>query len=212
LIEGLEHGPAAVLGFAAMLALELVPGQVVKSWCGIVKRPRSPLPSHKQRRKFRLARRAMGMKFTGLAVLTFLAALHAGGARASGDPVFGFWLSENQRAVIEIVPCGESACGKTVWLQEPLNGDGQPKTDDNNTDEELRGRMLCGVELISNFQNVKPGAWSGGAVYSPRDGKTYAASMELRGDDTLELRGYLLLPLFGQTQVWTREPGDRGGC
>jgi uncharacterized protein (DUF2147 family) len=155
------------------------------------------------------------MKYIGLAVLTLLAALYtgyAGGARASGDPVFGFWLSENQRAVIEIVPCGKLACGNTVWLQEPLNGDGQPKTDNNNTDEELRGRKLCGIELISNFQSVKPGAWSGGTVYSPRDGKTYAASMELRGDDTLELRGYLLLPLFSQTQVWTREAGDRGGC
>jgi hypothetical protein len=39
LIEGLEHDPAAVLGFAAMLALELAPGQVVKSWCGFAKLP-----------------------------------------------------------------------------------------------------------------------------------------------------------------------------
>lgn len=152
------------------------------------------------------------MKITGLTVLTLLVALHAGGSRASGDPVFGFWLIENQRAVIEIVPCGEEACGKTVWLQEPLNRDGQPKTDSNNTDEKLRGRMLCGIELIGNFQRVKPGAWSGGYIYSPRNGQTYSASMELNDNDKLELRGYLLLPLLGQTQIWTREAGDRGGC
>lgn len=152
------------------------------------------------------------MKIAVLMVLALLAPLHTGGARASNDPVFGYWLSENERAIIEIMPCGEKACGNTVWLQEPLNGEGQPKTDSNNTNEKLRGRPLCGIRLISNFQSVNPGAWSGGSIYSPRDGRTYSASMELRGNDTLELRGYLALPLFGKTQVWTREDGNRGGC
>jgi uncharacterized protein (DUF2147 family) len=152
------------------------------------------------------------MKITGLTVLTLLAALHAGGAWASGDTVFGFWLSENKRAVIKIEPCANQVCGNVVWLQEPLNRDGQPKTDSNNTEEKLRDRLLCGIGLISNFQSVKPGAWSGGSIYSPRDGQTYSASMELSDNDTLELRGYFLLPLFGKTQVWTREASDRGGC
>ena len=152
------------------------------------------------------------MKFTGLASLALLAALHAGGVRASGDSVFGFWLIENQRSIIEIVPCGDSACGKIVWLKEPLGDDGQPKIDSLNGDDELRGRALCGIELIDGFRHSDPGKWSGGSIYSPRDGNTYSASMKLRDDGTLKLRGYLLLPLFGGSQVWTRETGDRGGC
>jgi hypothetical protein len=47
--------------------------------------------------------------------------------------------------------------------------------------------------------------------YNPRDGRTYSASMELGGDNTLELRGYLVLPVFGQSEVWMVN-GDRGGC
>ena len=152
------------------------------------------------------------MKITGLTGLALLAALHAGGVRASGDPLFGFWLVKNQRSIIEIVPCGDSACGNIVWMKEPLGDDGQPKIDDLNGDDELRGRALCGMELIGGFRNDGPGRWLGGSIYNPRDGKTYSASMKLRNDGTLRLRGYLLLPLFGKSQVWTRETGDRGGC
>jgi uncharacterized protein (DUF2147 family) len=152
------------------------------------------------------------VKIAGSTTLALLAALHVGGARAAADPVFGFWLVGNQRSVIEIVPCGENACGKIVWLKEPLDKAGQPKTDKLNSDEELRGRSLCGIEMINKFRRSTPGAWSDGSIYSPRDGKTYSASMELRDDGTLKLRGYVLLPLFGKSQVWTRETGDRGGC
>jgi len=152
------------------------------------------------------------MKITGLASLALLAVLHAGGARAASDPVFGFWLIETRRSIIEIVPCGDSACGKIVWLKEPLDDDGQPKTDHRNGDDDSRGRPLCGIEMISGFSSDDPGSWADGSIYSPNEGKTYSASMEVRDDDTLKLRGYVLLPLFGKSQVWTRETGDRGGC
>ena len=152
------------------------------------------------------------MKITGLTCLALLAALHAGGVNASSDPVFGFWLVENQRSIIEIAPCGESACGTIVWLKEPLDDDGQPKADHLNSGDDLRNRPLCGIEMISGFRSVDPGTWSDGSIYSPRDGKTYSASMEVRDDGTLKLRGYVLFPLFGKTQVWTREAGDRDGC
>ena len=156
------------------------------------------------------------MKIISLTIMALLAALHAGGARASDNAEFGaefgFWLVENQRAIIEIVPCGDRACGNIVWLLEPLDDTGQPKIDHNNIDEELRRRPLCGIALIGKFRNTGSGIWSGGSIYSPRDGQTYSAAMELGDDNTLKLRGYLLLPLFGQTQVWTRVADDRGGC
>jgi uncharacterized protein (DUF2147 family) len=68
------------------------------------------------------------------------------------------------------------------------------------------------MEMINGFRNDDPGKWSDGSIYSPREGKTYSASIKLRDDGTLKLRGYVLLPLFGKSQVWTRETGDRGGC
>jgi uncharacterized protein (DUF2147 family) len=76
----------------------------------------------------------------------------------------------------------------------------------------LRGQPLCGLELIGGFRNASPGIWSGGSIYNPKEGQTYFASMKLRDDGTLKLRGYVLLPLFGKSQIWTREASDRGGC
>jgi uncharacterized protein (DUF2147 family) len=152
------------------------------------------------------------MKITGLTGFVLLAALHAGGACAADDAVFGFWMVENKGAIIEIVPCDGKACGNIVWLLEPLDDSARPKIDSNNTDEGLRQRPLCGISLIRKFKNAGLGVWSGGSIYSPRNGQTYSASMELRNNGTLKLRGYLILPLFGKSQTWTRMADDRGGC
>ena len=53
--------------------------------------------------------------------------------------------------------------------------------------------------------------WEGGWIYNPRDGKTYRSTMKLGEDDTLEVRGYILSPIFGRTIVLIRgeEPAER---
>jgi uncharacterized protein (DUF2147 family) len=144
--------------------------------------------------------------------LGLAALLHGGSSAAAGDDILGFWLVENQRAIIEIASCGEKFCGNIAWMEQPLDDTGQPKLDVNHPDTARRGQPLCGVELIAKFKNSGPGEWSGGAIYNPKDGQTYQAQMELRDDDTLKLRGYVLVPLFGKSQIWTRAPDDRGGC
>jgi uncharacterized protein (DUF2147 family) len=54
------------------------------------------------------------------------------------------------------------------------------------------------------FRPDGPHRWSGGAIYDPASGKTYSAEMTLRPNGTLGVRGYVLLSLFGRSEVWTR--------
>jgi uncharacterized protein (DUF2147 family) len=146
------------------------------------------------------------MRMAGLAA----AALLTAGA-AAADPAMGFWRVEGGDAVVEIAPCGDSACGRIVWMAEPNAANGEPLRDANNPDAGLRGRAICGMEMVSGFARDGEGRWSGGEIYSPRNGKTYSANMTVEGG-RLRLRGYVGVPLFGETQVWTREAAAPGGC
>ena len=124
---------------------------------------------------------------------------------ASGqDGPFGQWVTEGGLSRIEVFDCGGKICGRIVLLEEPLEDDGRPKVDDENQDEALRGRPLMGLQLIAGFAAARHNIWTGGTIYNPQDGKTYASTMELVDENTLRVRGYVLLPLFGKTQTWAR--------
>lgn len=128
-------------------------------------------------------------------------------APASAAPVVptGRWATENGRSHIEIAPCGQKFCGKIVWMAEPLDEAGRPKLDQNNPAEELRSRPMLGLQLLSDFVAAdSPGRWIGGKIYNPRDGELYSASLMLTEATSLSVHGYVLLPLFGKTQIWKK--------
>ncbi len=46
--------------------------------------------------------------------------------------------------------------------------------------------------------------FSGGRIVDPQANKEYRATMTLDGPARLRVRGYIGIPTFGRTQVWTR--------
>ena len=147
-----------------------------------------------------------------LLLLAFSAGLAALPARAQQAGVTGLWLVSDKDAIIEIAPCGALMCGRIVWLKEPLKPDGTVKRDEHNSDPALRNRPICGLPLMWQFKQAGPAKWEEGRIYDPTDGSVYHAEMQLDGPDTLRLRGYVLMPLLGQSRVWTRVPANSPRC
>lgn len=139
-------------------------------------------------------------------------ALFLAGPAAADDGVFGRWLVEDGRAVIELEPCGSRACGRLVWMQNPREADGSPKRDVNNPDVSERMRPLCGIRLVTGLEPAGGGAWKGGKIYSARDGRTYGFEVQPDGPGRLAARGFVGISLLGKSQAWVRDDGGRGNC
>src|SRR5204863_3693239 len=110
----------------------------------------------------------------------------------------GLWATEGQRGQVKIESCGDKLCGAIAALAEPNNAEGQPKRDRNNPNEGLRERPIVGLAILQGFAADKDehGKWAGGTIYEPESGSTYKCTMTLQADGTLEVRGYVGLPLL----------------
>ncbi|MBY8977008.1 DUF2147 domain-containing protein [Rhodobacteraceae bacterium NNCM2] len=141
-------------------------------------------------------------KTTVTAAIAFI--LLAATAHAKGPAPYGMWLTENKRAIVEIAPCSENACGRIVWMANAYEADGTPKRDVNNPDKTLRTQPLCGLTLVGDLTPDEKNAEMFGYIYNPRDGKKYDARISSLAPDKIEMRGYLGLVAFGKSETWTR--------
>lgn len=116
--------------------------------------------------------------------------LVGGGAVASDLDVSGKWVTPDHASVVEIRDCGDGTpCGVVVAV-DPTHGG--MVCDENNRDARLRGRDMVGVTLLHGFKDGDGrGVWQRGAIYNPKDGRTYRARMELISHDALAVSGCL---------------------
>uniref|UniRef100_UPI004048D827 DUF2147 domain-containing protein n=1 Tax=Roseivirga sp. TaxID=1964215 RepID=UPI004048D827 len=119
-----------------------------------------------------------------------------------GDAILGTWLTDENKAKIEIYQEKGLYHGRIIWLKEPLNEKGQPKMDKENNDKSKRNRPILGMNLIQGFK-FSDGKWEGGEIYDPENGKTYSCVIKLKGNK-LEVRGYVGMTMFGRTVTWVR--------
>ena len=67
---------------------------------------------------------------------------------------------------------------------------------------------MLGLTIVKGMKR-DGNKYAGGTILDPRDGTVYHAQMEVSADgQQLFVRGYLGIPLLGQTQIWTRLPDD----
>jgi|HubBroStandDraft_6_1064221.scaffolds.fasta_scaffold118210_2 uncharacterized protein (DUF2147 family) len=119
------------------------------------------------------------------------------GVKESEDAIVGEWIPEEKDGRIRFVKAPDGTyTGISSW-------GAHPRKDSNNPDPKLRDRSTIGIVIIWNLK-YEDGEYVDGYCYNPNDGKTYRMKTQLLGPDTLKVRGYLAIPLLGQTQQWTR--------
>ena len=148
------------------------------------------------------------MKLLIVIPILFLAATSVFGTDQS--KILGIWQTELDESKVEMYRCGERLCGKIIWLKKPIYTDSQdgvvgtPVIDRKNPDSSLRNRPLIGLQILDRFTSVNGITWENGTCYDPKSGKTYRGKLHLAAPDRLELRGFIGIPLFGRSSVWTR--------
>lgn len=122
----------------------------------------------------------------------------------SADALAGTWLVQDGTAKIKIEQSGAKYFGKIVWLDPPNDKSGKPLLDKKNPDKALQSRTQLGLPLLKDFVYDGDNLWSAGTIYDPESGKTYSCKITMINSQSIEVRGYVGISLFGRTETWKR--------
>ena len=125
-------------------------------------------------------------------------------AWAEKTDVEGRWLTQEGDGWIMIQIVGESLEGSVAGSPDPKQRE-EREFDDRNPNPNLRTRRLEGLTIMTGFSYDGDGRWSGGTVYDPNSGKTYKCTVKQLDTNTLKIRGFIGISLFGRSETWTRD-------
>lgn len=156
------------------------------------------------------------MKCTRFFLCVLYIGIHIGSsvyAQASKerDPNFfpellGLWLSENKKQKVRVSynPKTKHYTGKIEYMYEDDQAAGRKLLDSKNPNETLRNRRVTGINFLHDFQH-ETGSKFRGYIYDPISGKDYRCLLTIRPDKkTAEIRGYILIPWIGRTEIATK--------
>lgn len=150
-----------------------------------------------------------------LPILLTLVGTPALAQSSPASDAIGFWVEHDQGWVVETAPCpnGNGLCGALVSFRDDADM-ANVSLDVHNPDPGKRAMPLCGIQLLGGFTPIKgrETEWEHGWVYAPDTGKTYTGEAKMIDMNTIKLRGYIFIPLFGRTLTMTREVGTVVRC
>jgi uncharacterized protein (DUF2147 family) len=134
----------------------------------------------------------------GALFVCLLGVAPAANASSTVSPI-GEWLTQDGDGVIQIYRCGGALCGRIIGMSEVVRPDGSKPVD-------REGRPQCGLTILRQTGRGDDGKWEG-TITNPDDGSTWNCEFWVASDG-LHLRGYVVIPLLGRTQVWHRYAGQ----
>ncbi|WP_041521810.1 DUF2147 domain-containing protein [Gilvimarinus agarilyticus] len=121
--------------------------------------------------------------------------------------VEGSWITIDDRdgsrksiVQLEVDNAGELSGTITELLREEAKGSRCEKCPDDFKDQPLKG-----LTFMWGLTREAEGEWAGGSILDPKTGKVYKAKLELNeGGNSLTVRGFIGISLFGRSQTWER--------
>ena len=139
----------------------------------------------------------MKMKKLIISAILVLCTVMAFAQTNDADRILGTYLSENKTGKVEVTKQNGKYIGTLVWTVV------EGAKDEKNPDASLRKRTLKGVVILKDM-TYDNGIWKNGTIYDPESGNTYKATIKLKSDGNLTLRGYIGVPALGRNSIWTR--------
>jgi uncharacterized protein (DUF2147 family) len=119
--------------------------------------------------------------------------------------ITGVWANEELGFELEIYDCGDAyLCGRVISYSKTSDYVDIPASPPQ---EGVAGdQRIIGRELLTGFEaDLENGAkWNNGRIFNPKDGRTYKSTITLADKDTLKLRAYVGIPIFGRGMTLKR--------
>lgn len=106
---------------------------------------------------------------------------------ANGQSFTGTWMTACGGSYIKVYEDDNGLYqGTIVWIR----------------DKDPEEQKLLGTMILNDFKMSKKNFK--GTVYDPTKKNSYKCTITIKGEDTLDLRGYVGIPLLGRTEKWIR--------
>ena len=119
------------------------------------------------------------------------------------ESLLGTWITQDKEAYVTIYKQNDLFYGKISWMKSPVEN-GHPKLDTKNPDPSKRNQPMMGSVILRDFKYAGEKVWTDGKIYEPPTGKDYSCKMKLVDNNTLDVRGYVGISLFGESETWKR--------
>ena len=143
------------------------------------------------------------VQFTVLGAFLFVSYSNA----QSIDPALGVWktIDEKTNQPNSLIRLDEKNGELIGTVTELIPTPGETLvTHCNLCKDERKGKPITGMIIMKGLKRSSPGIWSGGEILDPEEGEIYKVKIIMVNDKTLDVRGYIGIPLLGRTQIWVR--------